>query len=368
VSGNEKQSNDKTLFLDRPTTVRHGEELDRAALAAYLTEQLPTYSGELQIKQFPSGFSNLTYLLRLGHAELVLRRPPFGANIQSAHDMGREYRVLSGLRRVYAKVPQPLLYCEDTEIIGAPFYVMARVEGVILRAEPPQTIPLAPVLMRQLSLAAIDTLAELHGLDIAAAGLAELGRPAGYVDRQIRGWQRRYEAAQTDALPLLDEVSRWLAQQQPTTNEGTLIHNDFKYDNLVLDPTDLTKVVAVLDWEMCTLGDPLMDLGTMLGYWIEANDPPSLIAMFGLTALPGNLDRSELVTRYQEVSGRAISDPLFYYVYGLFKIAVIIQQIYHRYRQGNTDDTRFAQLDQVVHDCAYLAALALEKDRISRLI
>lgn len=368
MSGTEKQTNEESVFLDRPTSVRQGEELDPIALTAYLKEHLPaSYSGKMEIHQFPSGFSNLTYLLRLGNVELVLRRPPFGANIRSAHDMGREHRVLSGLRRVYSKVPQPLIYCEDERIIGAPFYVMERVQGVILRAGRQDSIPLSSELMRQLSLSAIDTLAEIHALDVVAAGLAELGRPDGYVERQIRGWKRRYEAAQTNALPHLDEVSQWLATQRPATNEGTLIHNDFKYDNLVLDPTDLTQVLAVLDWEMCTLGDPLMDLGTTLGYWIEADDPPSLIGMFGLTALPGNLDRGELVDHYQEVSGRTVSDPLFYYVYGLFKIAVILQQIYHRYRQGNTQDARFAQLDQVVQDCAFLATIALEKDRISHL-
>lgn len=353
--------------LDQPTTIRQGEELDQRALATYLTTELPDLSGSIQIRQFPSGFSNLTYLLYIGDKEFVLRRPPFGATIRSAHDMGREYRVLSGLRRVYAKVPRPLLYCEDETVLGAPFYLMERVQGTILRAQPPTDLLLTAPLMKQLSFAAIDTLAEIHGLDMTAAGLADLGRPVGYVERQIQGWQRRYQNAQTESLPLLDEVMQWLAHHQPPSGTATLIHNDFKYDNLVLDPADLTKVVAVLDWEMCTIGDPLMDLGTTLGYWIEANDPPALVDMFGLTALPGNANRGELVVRYQQVSGRTVTDPLFYYVYGLFKIAVIIQQIYQRYRQGSTQDPRFAKLDQVVRDCAYLATLALDKDRIYHL-
>jgi len=355
------------IVLDQPTTIRHGEELDQQALSAYLATHLPDLSGSMQIRQFPSGFSNLTYLVRIGEAELVLRRPPFGAAIRSAHDMGREYRVLSGLRRVYEKVPRPLLYCEDEAVLGAPFYLMERVQGTILRAQPSKEIPLSADLMKQLSFAAIDTLAEIHQLDVAAAGLADLGRPAGYVDRQIQGWQRRYANAQTDALPQLDALMQWLSTHQPPSGNGTLIHNDFKYDNLVLDPAGMNRVIAVLDWEMCTVGDPLMDLGTTLGYWIEANDPPALIDMFGLTALPGNAHRGELVERYQAVSGRAVTDPLFYYVYGLFKIAVIIQQIYHRYRQGSTQDPRFAQLDQVVRDCAHLATLALEKNRIYHL-
>ncbi len=362
------EMSERHTTIDQPTSIRPGEELDRQALATYLATALPELRGELTIAQFPSGYSNLTYAVQIGSTELVLRRPPFGANIRSAHDMGREYRVLSGLRRVTEKVPRPLLYCEDPAIIGAPFYLMERVAGVILRAKSPDKDALTPGLMHRLSLAAIDTLAEIHALDFQAAGLGELGRPAGYVERQLRGWQRRYANAETESLPALEPIITWLDQNQPTApGTAALIHNDFKYDNLILDPADLTHVRAVLDWEMCTLGDPLMDLGTTLGYWIEATDPPALIDMFGLTALPGNAHRGELVARYEETSGHAVPQPLFYYVYGLFKIAVIIQQIYHRYRQGNTTDARFANLDQVVRDCAHLATLALEKDRIYAL-
>lgn len=355
-------------MIDQPTTVRIGEELDLLRLEDYLTRHLPTATGPLVVAQFPSGYSNLTYLLRLGDQELVLRRPPFGANIKSAHDMGREYKVLSGLRRVYAKVPKPLLYCEDEAVMGAPFYVMERVRGMILRAQPPRDLTLTPALMHHLSEAAIDTLAEIHGLDVAAADLSDLGRPQGYVERQISGWTRRYRAAQTDAVPTLEQIMPWLHQALPDDSGTALIHNDYKYDNLILDPTDLTRVIAVLDWEMCTLGDPLMDLGTTLGYWIEANDPPALIGMFGLTALPGNLTRQQVLERYMAASGHEVRQPLFYYVYGLFKIAVIIQQIYARYRQGHTQDERFARLDQVVRDCGQLAVLALEKGKISGLM
>lgn len=363
-------------MIDQPTTVRIGEALDLLRLEDYLTQQLTEAKGPLVVEQFPSGYSNLTYLLRLGKQELVLRRPPFGANIKSAHDMGREYKVLAGLRRVYAKVPKPLLYCEDEAVIGAPFYVMERVHGVILRAQSPDNSTLSADLMRALSVQAVDTLAAIHGLDIAAAGLADLGRPQGYTERQISGWTRRYRAAQTDEVPTLEQIMPWLQQAIPGDSRSSgaaptgisLIHNDYKYDNLILDPTDLTRVIAVLDWEMCTLGDPLMDLGTTLGYWIEANDPPALIEMFGLTALPGNLNRQQVLERYRAASGRAVNQPLFYYVYGLFKIAVIIQQIYARYRQGHTQDARFAKLDQVVRDCGQLAGLALEKERISGLM
>lgn len=354
-------------MIDQPTTVRTGEELDLLRLADYLAHHLTNAKGPLVVEQFPSGYSNLTYLLRMGEQELVLRRPPFGANIKSAHDMGREYKVLAGLRRVYAKVPTPLLYCEDEHVIGAPFYVMMRVRGMVLRANPPRDLVLPPTLLKRLSEQAIDTLAEIHGLDVAAAGLGDLGRPQGYTERQISGWTRRYRAAQTDEVPTLEQIMPWLQETLPGDSGASLIHNDFKYDNLILDANDLTKVLAVLDWEMCTLGDPLMDLGTTLGYWIEANDPPALIEMFGLTALPGNLNRQQVLERYRVASGREVKQPLFYYVYGLFKIAVIIQQIYARYRQGHTQDARFAHLDQVVRDCGELAVLALEKNRISGL-
>lgn len=359
---------EKMTLIDQPTAVRTGEELDLLCLEDYLTRHLANAKGPLVVEQFPSGYSNLTYLLRMGEQDLVLRRPPFGANIKSAHDMGREYKVLTGLRRVYAKVPKPLLYCEDEAVMGAPFYVMERVRGVILRAHPPRDITLSAELMTRLSEQAIDTLAEIHNLDVAAAGLADLGRPQGYTERQISGWTRRYRAAQTDEVATLEQVMPWLQQAMPGDSGAALIHNDYKYDNLILDPTELTRVLAVLDWEMCTLGDPLMDLGTTLGYWIEANDPTALIGMFGLTTLRGNLTRQQVVERYMAASGREIKQPLFYYVYGLFKIAVIIQQIYARYRQGHTKDARFAHLDQVVRDCGELAVLALEKDRISGLM
>jgi aminoglycoside phosphotransferase (APT) family kinase protein len=354
-------------MIDQATTVRRGEELDLPSLEVYLAAKVPELRGPLVIEQFPRGYSNLTYLLRMGSRELVLRRPPFGANIQSAHDMGREYRVLSGLIRVYPKVPRPLLYCEDLDIIGAPFYVMERVQGMILRAQPPRGLALPPELMSKLSAALIDNLAVIHAVDYQAAGLADLGKPAGYVGRQIGGWARRYRNAQTDDLPAVEQAITWLEQHMPLESGAAIIHNDYKYDNVVLAADDLTNIVAVLDWEMCTLGDPLMDLGTTLGYWIEPDDPPALQGMFGLTTLPGNLDRRQLLDRYMAASGCNIENPLFYYVYGLFKIAVIIQQLYYRYRQGHTQDERFAGLLDVVRGCGDMAVLALEKEQISHL-
>lgn len=355
------------MQIDQAQAVRTGEELPLDALNAYLRAHLPNLEGELTVAQFPRGYSNLTYLLCCGNEEMVLRRPPFGTQVATAHDMGREYRVLAGLARVYAKTPRPLLYCANASVIGAPFYVMQRLTGVVLRAGQTAASGLTPAYMAALSAAAIDNLAAIHALEPTAAGLADLGKPAGYVQRQVNGWTQRYRNAQTGDLPGLEAALAWLGDHLPPESAPALIHNDYKYDNLVLDPQQPTEIIGVLDWEMCTLGDPLMDLGTTLGYWIEADDPPALVAMFGLTALPGNLNRAQVVERYMAASGREAGDPLFYFVYGACKIAVIIQQIYYRYVQGHTQDARFAALGEVVAGCGQLAALALEKGRIHHL-
>ncbi|MEM8960445.1 MAG: phosphotransferase family protein [Acidobacteriota bacterium] len=351
---------------DHATEIRQGEDLDRDALATWLRDALEL-DGELAIEQFPSGFSNLTYLLKLGERELVLRRPPFGAaGIRGGHDMAREHRVLSRVVDVWPRVPRPLAYCDDTEVIGAPFYVMERVSGVILRAKPPKGLELYPARFKALSKRAIDTLAELHALDVDALGLAELGKGPGYVERQISGWSRRWHKAKTDDVPTMDRAATWLGENQPADSGVALIHNDYKYDNLVLDPDEPAHIIAILDWEMSTVGDPMMDLGTTLGYWIEAADPAPL-RMFGLTALPGNLDRARLVERYREQSNCSFDDPLFYFVYGVFKIGVIVQQIYARYKAGHTQDPRFADLIHVVQACGATAERALDTGRISDL-
>jgi aminoglycoside phosphotransferase (APT) family kinase protein len=353
-------------LLDRSAAVREGEALDVAHLQAYLHKHVPEASGKLEVEQFPSGFSNLTYLLRLGERELVLRRPPFGANIRGGHDMHREYRILSGLITAYPKVPRPLLYCPDETVLGAPFYIMERVQGVILRTRLPQGLELGPEQMRATCMSMIDTLTELHRFDYGAAGLGDLGRPEGYTARQVQGWTERYRTARTDDIPAMEQAAAWLQAHIPAASEAALIHNDYKYDNVVLDPADLSRIVAILDWEMATLGDPLTDVGTTLAYWAEPGDPAPL-RQFGLTALPGNLDRQQWVERYAAQSGREVSKILFYYVYGLFKNGVIVQQIYARYRKGLTQDERFANLIHLVQVCADMAVRAIDRNRISGL-
>ena len=356
-------------LLDRARAVREGEGLDTGKLFAYLREELPGMAGPLTVEQFPAGYSNLTYLLRSGELELVLRRPPVGAKIKTAHDMSREYRILSHLFPVYPKVPRPVLYCEDESVIGAPFYVMERVKGVILRAQPPKDLDLSIDVMHNISEAFIRNLAEIHAVDYEAAGLGEMGQPAGYVRRQIEGWTKRYYNARTDEVETVERLASWLSEHMPPDQaQAALIHNDYKYDNVVLAPDELARVVAVLDWEMATIGDPLMDLGTSLGYWVDPEDPDEWQRYgFGLTSLPGNLRRSELVERYAKATGRDISDPVFYYAYGLLKTAVIVQQIYYRYRQGFTKDERFANLASLVRACGHMAARAIELGRIDRL-
>ncbi len=352
-------------WLDASQPPREGEGLDLEKLEPYLREHLPEAGEPLIVEQFPSGFSNLTYLLRAGDLELVLRRPPFGNRVKTAHDMGREYRVLDRLSAVYPLAPRPYLYCEDESVLGAPFYVMERRRGIILRRKLPPGLELSPVIAGRLGEAFIDNLATLHTLDFEAAGLGGLGKPEGYVERQVTGWAKRYQRVQTDSWAELDQTAAWLHAHMPSESGAALVHNDYKYDNLVLDPTDLTRLVAVLDWEMCTLGDPLMDLGTTLGYWTEAGDDARWRAVgFGPTSLPGSLTRQQLAERYGERAGLDISNLTYYFCFGLFKLAVIGQQIYYRFFKGHTQDPRFAQLNEMVGLLGRVAAGAIERDRI----
>ena len=356
--------------------VRPGEELPVAALARWLAEHLPAAGAGLDalaISQFPGGHSNLTYLLRWGGRELVLRRPPVGSTVKTAHDMGRELRVLTRLAPVYPKAPRPLLGCDDPSVIGAPFYLMERVRGVILRdagaAGSDRPIDLAPEPMRRIAEAAVDGLAELHAIGLDAAGLAELGRAEGYAARQVAGWGGRWRAARTDDVPAIDRAFAWLESRLPAAAlPPALLHNDYKYDNLVFAP-DLSRIAAVLDWEMATTGDPRMDLGYALACWIDPGDPPPLRALaFGPTARPGSLSRAEVAARYARATGRTLDDlgdlP-FFYVFGLAKLAVIAQQIYARYRRGLTRDERFAHLLDAVRILGATAEAAIEKGRIA---
>jgi aminoglycoside phosphotransferase (APT) family kinase protein len=358
--------------LDQPTVVRPESSFDVAALAAWLGPRIPGLEGMPELLQFGRGFSNLTYLVRFRGRELVVRRAPPGINIKSAHDMGREFRILHALAPVWSKAPRPIAHCDDASVIGTAFYVMERVRGVILRAEEPgprsDGLVLDPPTMRRLSQSVCDTLAEIHQLDWRAAGLGELGKPEGYVERQVRGWTERYRKAKTDDVPTVERLGVWLEENRPTESGATLVHNDFKYDNVVLAP-DLSGVTAVLDWEMATIGDPLMDLGTALGYWIEPGDRPLLEgrSVFGPTHLPGNLSRTQLVERWSRATGRDTSNIVFYYAFALFKLAVISQQLYKRYVDGLTREERYSHMLASVRSVTTTALVAVDKKRIDRL-
>ena len=348
-----------TLHIDQAKEIRQGEELDTQKLQEYLSSEIPEFQEISELKQFPGGFSNLTYLIKSGEREYVMRRPPFGANIKSAHDMGREYKVLSLLKGHYDKAPTAVHHCEDESIIGAPFYLMKRVRGVVLRArKPPKPLP-SPEQMLALSRATIDNLVALHGLDLQATGLHQMGKPEGYTERQITGWIRRYGKAKTDEVPAMEELAEFLAGDIPADVAPAFIHNDYKYDNMILDAEDLGTIKAVLDWEMATVGNPLMDLATTLSYWVESKDSPAL-QMFNLTALPGNLSRLAALERYSQASRRDTSNILYHYIYACYKLAVIIQQIYARYVKGYTKDQRFAALIHVVKACSANGQKALK--------
>ena len=335
---------DRLGWIDGARPERPGEALDRARLLPLLRERLGLGDdAPIEVLQFPGGHSNLTYLLRAGERELVLRRPPFGSEVKGAHDVGREHDLLARLAPGFALAPRPLLRCDDPAILGAPFYVMERIRGVILRRRPPAGLELDERAAAGLADAFVAALTALHALDLTALGLGGLGRPEGYVARQVGGWAGRYRAACADEVPAIERVIVWLEGHMPRSPPPALIHNDFKYDNLVFDPEDLTRVIGILDWEMATQGDPLMDLGTALAYWTQADDPPELQALaFGPTAIPGSPTRQELAERYAARSGRDLEDLIFYYVFGLFKTAVVALQIYARYARGLTQDPRFA--------------------------
>ena len=357
-------------MLDRATDVRPGEELPLDALNAHLQAHTDAVGRIVEVKQYPGGFSNLTYQLLDDYGkEYVLRRPPRGANIKSAHDMSREWRFLTALDEVWPYVPKPMHCCQDEAVLGASFYIMEKMNGVILRARPPKDIDLTPELMRRLSTATVDRLVELHTIDVDAYNLIDLGKPTGYAQRQIDGWVRRYYKAETDELPAMNQLAEWLGANVPQTQgRVALIHNDYKYDNLVLNPIDPAHILAVLDWEMATIGDPLMDLGTTLGYWTESHEAKlNPLAASNLTYLPGNLTRREVADRYAERSGSPVDNLVFYYVYGTFKIGVILQQIYARWKAGYSTDPRFGQLIHGVRLFAATGTKALEKDRISGL-
>jgi len=346
--------------------VRATEQLDWPRLAAYLRGHLPSLpiagldlSREMEVMQFPGGHSNLTYLVRFGDAELVLRRPPFGPVAPTAHDMAREYRWLTALHPVFPLAPRAWLFCDDPGIIGSVFYIMERRRGIVVRQDEPPPLAGHPEVRRRVSEALVDTLAGLHAIDVSAAPVAGLGKPSGFVERQVRGWTERWQRSKTTDLPEMNALAEWLISRlPPDPPRPTIVHGDFKLDNVMLGSDDVGRVAAVFDWEMSALGDPLVDLGILLAYWARTAPPGQHDTLMPVTDRPGWFTRDEIVERYAALTGRDLSAIRFYETFAVFKVAVVIQQIFYRYRQGQTDDPRFASFgDRVTYLARQAAAI-----------
>ena len=349
--------------------VRASEQLDWRALEDYARPRLAEVCGDefdlaapLMVEQFPGGHSNLTYLLRFGKREFVLRRPPFGPVPPKAHDMAREYHILEAVHPVYRLAPRPFLLCEDASITGATFYIMERRHGLVVRTREPPELADRPEERRRVSEAMVDALAELHAVDIEAHGLIKLGKPAGFVERQVHGWIGRWHGSQTSELPEMDALADWLVQRlPPDTTRPTLVHGDFKLDNVMLDAQDVGRLNGVFDWEMSAVGDPLVDLGILLCYWVHTAEATESDSVASVTHLPGWFTRAEILERYGVRTKLDLTGISFYEVFAVFKLAVVLQQIFFRYHRGQTDDPRFAELDRRVTWLARIATPLIEK-------
>jgi aminoglycoside phosphotransferase (APT) family kinase protein len=346
--------------------VRKGEELNEVLLKKYLQEKqlINSTKSDLFVQQFTHGYSNLTYLLEIENNQYVLRKPPIGA-IKRGHDMSREFKVQSGVKKEFSKVPKMFGYSNDETILGSEFYIMEKVNGIILNYKEAQKRNNTPENYKTIANSWLDTFVELHNVDYKAVGLADLGKPEGYVERQVTNWGKQYLKAKTDEYPEAEIVMKWMQEQQPKNYNHCLIHNDYKYDNVVFKDNSWQEITAVLDWEMATLGDPLMDLGTSLGYWTVATDHDFVKqGIPSPTVFEGNPIRSEIAEMYAKKSGRNVDNLVFYYAFGLFKIAVIAQQIYYRYQKGFTTDPRFANLNKAAELCCKLALKAIKTKSI----
>jgi len=339
--------------LDDTITVRADEQFDELKLAAYLNGRFSPHTHAPTIRQFGGGAANLTYLLDYGDAQYVLRRPPLGAVAKSAHDMGREYKVLSRLYEAFPAAPRALLYCDDQDVIGSPFFIMERRQGIVVRQTIPPAFASVANAPRQMSRALVDTLAAFHAVDYEAIGLNNLGKPDGFIQRQVEGWYRRWNRAKAEDIGAMDAVYEWLMANLPPIATPTLIHNDYKLDNAMFAADDPDRIVAIFDWDMCTLGDPLNDLGALLAYWRDPSDPNWLQAVAMMPA--GFPSRAEMIEWYGEKSGRSTADINFYHILGLFRVTVIIAQIYIRYHRGQTQDKRFAAFGAMVPLMATMA-------------
>jgi aminoglycoside phosphotransferase (APT) family kinase protein len=328
--------------------VRPDERLPLERVREFVCSALPDVdAAQLEIEQFPAGHSNLTYLLRSGEWEAVLRRPPLGPVPPRAHDMAREFRILQRLHPVFSRAPKPYVLCEDVAVLGVPFYVMERRRGLVLDQELPSSWIADPAVHRRIAEELVRVLVELHQVDWQTAGLGEIGRPDGYMQRQLSGWIERYARARTADVPDVERLTTWLDQNLPRSPAPTVIHNDYKLNNVLLDPADPTRVSAVLDWEMATVGDPLSDLASLLVYWTEPGDSELMGGLRSVTAEAGFPRRADIMALYGQLSGRDLSQLHWYVAFAYFKVGVILQQIFFRWHQGQTHDDRFAHHEVV---------------------
>jgi aminoglycoside phosphotransferase (APT) family kinase protein len=338
--------------------VRHGEELNLDSLSQFLTGKIPGVDTGIQVEQFPGGHSNLTYLLSIGDIEYVLRRAPLGPVAPKAHDMVREARILEAVHPHFPPAPKVYLVCEDPGIIGAPFFLMQRRRGIVLRSVIPPEVSRHENYAARISRAFVDCMIQLHGVDIEKHGLMSLGKPEGFVERQVKGWSERWARARTEPSPLMDAIAAKLAATIPASGRPTLVHNDFKLDNVMLDATTPDRIEAVLDWEMTTVGDPLCDLGLTLCYWSSALVPGTTLE--AVTTGPGWFNRDQFVEHYARQTGRDLSALHWHETFGVFRLAVILQQIYFRFWRGQTTDERFRHFDDRVRTLVERAAAMME--------
>lgn len=345
--------------IDVAGQVKSGEALDIAAVEQWLASQGVELEGEVELTQYSGGASNWTYRLKYHNCDLILRRPPQGTKAKSAHDMQREYEVQKNLADHYPVLPKMIALCQDQRVIGCDFYVMQRIEGIIPRANLPKALQLTETQIHQLCLNFIDKLIELHQVPYAGTALQQLGRGEGYCRRQVEGWDQRYEKALTENVPTFQFVRQWLLAHIPEDSTHCIIHNDWRFDNIILDPTAPSNIIGVLDWEMATIGDPLMDLGSALAYWIEATDSPLFQATRRQpTHLKGMLSRQHVVDYYLQRTGLTPNNWVFYEVFGVFRLAVIAQQIYYRYHHQQTQNPAFKDFWIIIH-ALHIRALAL---------
>lgn len=324
--------------------VRPEERFDEDRLAAHLEEEMIEARGRPRVRQFGGGAANLTYLLQYPDHELVLRRPPRGPVPDSTHDMKREFEALQYLYPPYPVAPEGLYYCGDPSVIGSEFFVMERRCGVVVRREMPKPFRNLADAPQRMSGALVDALADLHAVDYETVGMGAFGQPDGFVERQVERGYARWQAAKPEALDDVDRTYAWLMDHLPASSRRAPVHNDFKLDNVMLDPSDPGRVVAVFDWDMCTLGDPLVDLGTLLAYWVQPSDPKPFRRFARMPVDERFPDRTWLADRYAQRSGQPVPNLRFYHALGLFRLVVIVAQIHRRYLDGQTSDPRFATL------------------------